>query len=496
MPLDQNFYSRNSVRAYPLDDAATHIDDTGGRLPFDVLVDASIRFPSTLGQTLALSSLTVTPNVVTATFVAAADVATRSQLVSAPASLGFEPVAAVTVPQPVTPYVAYPIIPLAAGAAGWVVFGAGISETYTGRFSTLQQAALLPRCAAPLDPLPVTSLARSGAATIMQGVVEWLPGQDLASRFGTVAIDGEGIGVTHPAIFLGLKPSTSRDVFSTYAGTCGSRPESGTCSPPGIDMINTTYPDVDGNLEIVFQGIQVSLFAGNSGGSILDIPTAVSDLCTSASSFADPLTGTPANEPAANCDTFYTFGLPGPAGFTVVSGLFSAGLDGYTAEYSSISSYSVLTRIPPPTKLVATFTINVDHTGSAPYRNGGVIFNYDGISLFPTASMVLLDLTLQRLGIFGAIGYGRTILATTQLDPDECLRLLGQEVQLTVLLADNGDGTTGVSAELIGANVAHRVDGTVPTYVGPSNSSQFGVAAYQSTATFKTFEVGAWASAG
>ena len=302
----------------------------------------------------------------------------------------------------------------------------------------------------------------------------------------TVEIDSE----PRRAILIGLEPSTSRDVYRTYAGDCAGRPESGTCDPPGIDGLNTSYPDEFGNLWIDFVGLSATPLAGSAGGIVLDVPTAVDDLCPGGVATSDPDTGESLEEPESACDVSLDFGPVDPDGFTVVMGLFSSGADGYTAEYGGVPALSVREWIPVPSQLRATMLVRRDP--SAPEVTGGIVFGYGfPAGPLPTYTLVLADVTGGYLGIYRCLGYGKALVAGTPLDTLDAAAIVDRKVELTVYLSDAGDDGVYVAAELIGAGVRKRVDGHVASADG-----KFGVAAYQGVATFLEFGSGDWPHAG
>ncbi len=74
MIRNHEWYAGNAVRAYPLSDAATTVDDAGQFLPHDILVDCQLAFPNTLGQAAFVSAVAVRSRLVQCSFQAAADV--------------------------------------------------------------------------------------------------------------------------------------------------------------------------------------------------------------------------------------------------------------------------------------------------------------------------------------------------------------------------------------------------------------------------------------
>lgn len=266
--INSDWYAGNATRAYPLDDAATVRDDAGLALPSQILVDCRVRFPLTLGRFAYLSGVTVSPGIVTVILMAADDAAMPS------GGAILQPLGAVSLPQPVTPNRHYPIQPMAAGVGGWLVFGRGIEEPYSGRFSLPGQSILLPRAAAAYHPLPITSLGKFGLEPGLDGVVQLLGGTDLAVTSG-MRLVGE---VEVDAIVLGLVDNLNRNVYAFYSGPCGGRPESNTCTKPALQMINSVSPDCNGNLTIDFSGAQIYPYV-DGGGLAVDLALGMADVC-------------------------------------------------------------------------------------------------------------------------------------------------------------------------------------------------------------------------
>ena len=62
--------NQNEQRAFPLDERSRRVSDNSLELPDNLIVALNIRFPDTAGQFVALSSVIVTDNLVSLTFVA------------------------------------------------------------------------------------------------------------------------------------------------------------------------------------------------------------------------------------------------------------------------------------------------------------------------------------------------------------------------------------------------------------------------------------------
>jgi hypothetical protein len=251
MPVrNLSWYNLNAVRSYPLDDAATSVDDGGNFLPQDLLVDLAIRFPETLGPALYLSAATVTKSLVTCLFQSTA--------------AGFAPAASISLPLPITVSRQYPVTAMADGVGGWVVFGdrAGAPPgPYSGRFSTPAQALISSRCARSYRALPVPGIAKQFIAELLQDVVFLKGGNDIE----VVAVTRQIAGYPTPCIALRLTDTPGRNTLAAYVGPCGQRPESGTCQGTPLQSIGNVIPDCAGNVTIDFRGVTVNPYANGCG---------------------------------------------------------------------------------------------------------------------------------------------------------------------------------------------------------------------------------------
>jgi hypothetical protein len=268
-------YDLNAQRCYPLDDAATAASDAGAKLPDAIVVDLALRWPEVLGAGATVVAVTVTPAVVSVLVAATDTAAIGTAAITAP-------LAAISLPQPVTPGRAYPLAPMAAGVGGWIVFGPGVAdEPYSGRFSGAAQGFLAAAAGRPYPGAAVASLAREAAATPLVGTVALAAEGDLAVAVETVTLPGD---VLVPAAVFRLagRPAATVPVAAQYVGPCGGRPESGTCPGGAIATINGVAPDCAGRLTIRFEGVGVLPFAGGKGGVVLDLPTGLADVCTAA----------------------------------------------------------------------------------------------------------------------------------------------------------------------------------------------------------------------
>lgn len=271
MARNQGWYDANAARPYPVDDGGTLVADGGAPLPHDVLVDANVRFPRSLGAVACLSSAAVTPRLVTFTF----------QVADGPLDPAPRPLAAVAVRRDeLEEGRLVPLRPQADGVAGWVVVGprAG-GGPLDLRFSSPAQAPLCPRSARPFADPAVPSLARWGAAGLA-GVVR-LSGQPPVVVERAVR---EIEGVSREVIVVRLEdpPGTppERGVLARLAGPCGGRPESGGCGPPApLESVAGVAPDCDGVLTLEFRGCADAAPYLGGGGLALDCGQPLATAC-------------------------------------------------------------------------------------------------------------------------------------------------------------------------------------------------------------------------
>lgn len=273
-----NWYNLQSTRAYPIDGTATGVDDAGLRLPTDVLVDCHLLFPSTLGKYAFVSSIAVTPRLITITFAATDEEILPSgedELVTGPPAV-FQPLAAVTVQKPISEGRHYDVTPLADGVGGWVVLGPGHGKPATHRCSSPAQSLLLPRTARSYRPLPVTSMRKQHVASALTGIVRLLPGNDIEIVKETRTIED----VVRDVIVFRLKEATDKNVYDIYRGPCATRPESGTCDRTPIRRLNTAVPDCYGNIQLNFLRVRAVPYADQVGGLTLSTSLSVADTCS------------------------------------------------------------------------------------------------------------------------------------------------------------------------------------------------------------------------
>lgn len=278
-----SWYGLNGTRPWPVDDTATLRDDNGLWLPHHVLVDANIRFPSSVAKFAYVGSVSVTDALVSLTILGSPfSPAYPASNPPASTTVGFVPLAVVTLKRPVDIFRHYALEPLASGVGGWVVFGPGIQEPYIGRFSTPGQALLTPRIARQYKDVPVAGLGVEGRTGLLDGLVSLKSGNDLEIVAETREIDG----VVRDVIVFRLKDTTgqesSRNVFDVYKGPCGANPDSGNCGDPQpIEFLGAVGPDCCGNVTIELRGCAEIASVQGTCGVVIDCDLGVVDACIS-----------------------------------------------------------------------------------------------------------------------------------------------------------------------------------------------------------------------
>jgi len=262
MPVrNQNWYNLQETRRYPLDDISTGVDDAGAPIRDSIIVDCQLRFPSNLGNYAFVSAITISPGIVTVLFSAAATIDDIEN---------FTPIAAISLPKPIQKNSNYNITPLAPGVAGWIAFGAGTDELFTGKYSTPKQTLLQPRSGRPYRPLPIPTIGKLSLATALSNIITLEGASPVVANYRRLVVDDEDVD----AIVFELQGETQdANPLKDLLGPCGKRPESGTCDKPAIQTINGVSPDCAGNIVIEFDGFTGLPFADCGG---IDILTAIS----------------------------------------------------------------------------------------------------------------------------------------------------------------------------------------------------------------------------
>ena len=297
--IQQEWHNQNENRNYPFDDNASRLGHDGTLLPNDIIADCNITFPSSYGSYLYVSSVVVSNETVSVTFLAT----DTSPYCGGSSTTTFRPIAAITVVNP-SKWRNYAVDALVDGVAGWVAFGTGVYEhsLLSLRFETPAASMLTPRSARGYEAPPVTSLRKEQDANTIQGTV-LLTGADqtVIVEPGTRVIDG----TSQDVVLVGLDLSTNpKDVLRTYAGDCGGRPDSLSCAKQPFLDINGVRPNESGNLDVIFPSPIVASPIFGGGGIILDHPLGLGDVCTKENLVDDDLLLP--YEPSDSCTWYFS----------------------------------------------------------------------------------------------------------------------------------------------------------------------------------------------
>lgn len=426
MATAHNFYNLNELRAFPLSDAATTVDNNGVFLPSNLIVDCRIRFPDTAARYAFIGGITVTDRLISLVILGSD---------SQTASSGYVPLASLTVTSR-EPFRPYQVTPLYPGVGGWIVFGGGANTPYIGRFSGPAQSLLTPRAAEPYPGMPVTSLGKLGLASSLTGLVTILGGTDIEVVKETVLMGSED----RDALIIRLRASTKgENVLSKYLPECGTRPESGTCDRAGIEFVNGVAPDCNGNLQITFSNVTAAPYEDCAGVTLdheleldqmcpnRDAIVVPQDLCyvSSESSLApSESSATPVESSIAPSSEFVScapipitlnFDLT-PTEFVVKYGSFEyqaydspdevdpgVGDRSYVALSGSTRNIAIWDNCGASPALDIAASTDVQVTALQPSRNGGLVLNYhlaDPLgSPYISYFLVLLDLNVNKIRV-------------------------------------------------------------------------------------------------
>lgn len=266
----------NEGRAFPVHDEATKVDRAGILLPDDILVDAKIRIPRSLGQSVYIGSVGVTPALVSVSLVATEDAPFGG---SSSSGASDQAVAVVTARRPVELYRTVAIQALQRGVGGWVTFGSGVNELseFSAVFDSAEASLLAEGAASAYGDRPVESLQKEGSSTILQGEIA-LAGQAAVIRIRRVVrrVDGE----LKEMIAIGLDPSVDlASLLDRFSRPCNRRPSEGTCPGTPLTSINGVTPDEDGNIGLRL--ISAGTITDEASGATVDLPYGLTELCGS-----------------------------------------------------------------------------------------------------------------------------------------------------------------------------------------------------------------------
>jgi hypothetical protein len=288
------WYGLNSARSYPLADDATGISDDGKFLPEGVLADARIRFSGDVGEIAYVSRLEV------------------STYVAVVISVGTQAIASVTVARDsIVRGKPIAVTSITREATGWLVFGDlfPIPDTRMS-FSTAAQSGLSDFAA--YSQLGGGDVKRWGVFNrTLEGTY---PRYLVAGNDVRVSSEKRSInGVEVQAVVVGLairqnaddsldSGASADEVLAAYAGKCGRRPESRTCtSPEPIERINGVGPDCCGRVFIELRGCGDILQFDDRCGVAIACDLKASEACPSVTKLPDSLGRLP-GEPVTDCE--------------------------------------------------------------------------------------------------------------------------------------------------------------------------------------------------
>lgn len=401
---NQNWYNLQSTRRYPIDDSATGASDAGEVIRDSVLVDCQLRYPEELGEYVYVQGVTCSASIVTVVF----GVADSLDAVDGTT------IAAVSLPKPIAQNVNYAVKSLVPGVAGWVVFGGGVLEAFSGRYSTPRQTRLLARNARPYRALPVSSIGKVGLENSLQGLIKFSAVSPLVVAQETVRVNNTDV----PALVFRLEATDpENNPLQTFLHPCGQRPESNTCPKPPIETINGVRPNCNGNINFVFDGFDAYPYTECGGIDVIST-TGLSEACNRAYAGShrapvdscgnddyDPLAlvptvyeseSLPDLELPAQCLTLpacFDFSAAGSSHFSAIDGLFvlesspappTACVGGtvlatkicYAAADVVGQNLSVLQNCESDWAREHRFVTRLKFTNDGLQRNGGLFFNY------------------------------------------------------------------------------------------------------------------------
>lgn len=540
MPIrNQNWYNLQATRRYPLDDKSTGVDNAGAFIRDDILVDCHIRFPNTLGTYLYVQGITVSENLVTILF------GTANTLTSTDNAT----IAAVSLPKPVTANVHYNITPLIDGVSGWIVLSAGVATNFVGRYDTAAQTYIGLRNARPYQPLPIPSLGKINLATALSGLVKLtarnpvtaeyideteLPEDQRLPKYDPVT-QTTSYGPIKAIRFSTQTPSIVFNPLTYFLGSCGQRPESGTCPKRPVERINGIQPDcATGNINIVADGgLSIRMFE-ECGGADITTNFGLAEACQepprnvdrgqdkcpceSPNDKSDEWCWPPFdpsldivceenNEPCPALPICVSFSPCHVTLFETVSGAFnvdeaaapavccpensSAGLSThgvYASTGSGGTNISLYRGCASDWAFNHTIAVEVKPRATSSRKNGGLIANYmrvtEGGRCRTKYIAVLVDETLNELQIYRYTGTTLVKEAAIQFaggSPDRWYRI-------TATASGNGGSTTiNTTLSAIGSGTIAALSTTVSDY--EAIDGRAGLFSNGSAAYFNKFEV-------
>ena len=247
MAFSADWQSTNAARLFPIADSASGIDNSGKFLPENVIIDAKLRYTGTFNEIIYISRLILGDYLSLVLSVDGEEVASVS---------AFRNTLEAGKPVKVTT--------LSRDCTGWIVFGDAIvdhelnlafnsaNQSGFSDFSAYAQAGSTFKRRFGLYGRRLDGLAPS---YIIPGSDMRITTQDLHLGGKLVkAVVFELATVTDSTNPVGTD-RTAADILIDYAGECGKRPESRSCSDPQpIEKINGVSADCCGRLFIEVRG--------------------------------------------------------------------------------------------------------------------------------------------------------------------------------------------------------------------------------------------------
>lgn len=271
---NNHWYNLNEQRDYPVDDTASAIADDGSRLPASLIADLRLRWPFALGRYAFISAAAATPGLVTV-MIEVSETVNNSPDTSTL-------IAGISIPKAeLVQGRTYLLEKFKDKVGGFITFGSGSEENFSGKFSSPEQTLLTARAARTIRQPPIPSLQIAQSATKLTGLVNLEASSPLALSKETRVIDGvEFDNVIVFRLVQNLNTAAGESVFSKFAGDCGRRTGSRTCvDPQPIETINGIGPDCDGIITIDFKGCSVVGKNDRDCGVIIDCGLGLSSSC-------------------------------------------------------------------------------------------------------------------------------------------------------------------------------------------------------------------------
>lgn len=277
MIRNNHWYNLNEQNSYPIDDTASCISDAGVRLPSALLADMQLRWDSQLGKYAFISAVTCNEGIVTVMIEATDELDN--------ASADSRLIAGISVAKDsLTPYRTYTLSPFAPGVAGFIAFGGGTAELFSGSFNSPLQSLLTAKAARPIRKPPVETIGIEHIEKALSGLVQLAAEQPLEIVKEARTING--VAYDNVIVFrlrelpTGANDQNTESVFSQFAGPCGRRVGSRSCvDPQPIESINGLSPDCDGVLTLDFQGCAVVGRNAADCGVVVDCQHGLSNTC-------------------------------------------------------------------------------------------------------------------------------------------------------------------------------------------------------------------------